>query len=225
MNPLHHLAESEIPRAAAFDADGVLWRGDVSEDFTRWMIDRGHFDAGLWPDYIADNTRDRGHGCLSMLRFYRGLDLPDLDKLVADFWQHGGDRQWIGLITRTIRWLSDAGVSVFVVSGTPRPLLEPLQEHLPIPPAQILGLELEVDEHHRATGRHRGTPTFGPGKAEALRDATDLPVHLAVGNSVIDIEMLGLSTDLCWAVEPDEPLRARAMQAGWTILDAADLTI
>jgi len=47
MRGLSHLSKRNGPGIAAFDADGVLWSGDVSEDFTAWMIDRGEFDAAL----------------------------------------------------------------------------------------------------------------------------------------------------------------------------------
>ena len=67
---LRPLAEVEGPRVAAFDADGVLWYGDVSEDFTRWMIDEGHFAGDLWAGYEATNSADPARGCLAILEFY-----------------------------------------------------------------------------------------------------------------------------------------------------------
>ena len=224
MESLRHLAGLHGQRAAVFDADGVLWRGDVSEDFTRWMIEQGHFDGGLWDSYHADNQRDPGAGCLSILRFYEGLELGAVSELVAEFWRVRGPRRWIHSTVRAIEWLTDAGFSVYVVSGTPRLVLDPLAEHLPLPPEHILALELATDHANRATGAHRGIATHGPGKAQAIRNATDAPVYLAAGNSRIDIEMLRLSIDVRWAIEPDDDLRAAATQARWTIIDDPALT-
>ena len=76
--PLRRLAEVDRPRLAVFDADGVLWHGDVSEDFTRWMIDQGHFDAALWADYAAAEAADPARGCLQMLQFYKGMHIESV---------------------------------------------------------------------------------------------------------------------------------------------------
>lgn len=224
MQSLRHLVELEGPRAAVFDADGVLWRGDVSEDFTRWMIDRGQFDGDLWAGYEADNARDSGVGCLSMLKFYAGIDLGELERQVEEFWRSGGERRWIDLTLESIRWLTESGFSVYVVSGTPRPVLTPLTRILPIPPERILALELDVDEDQRATGCAQGIPTHGAGKVLAIRDATSDPIYLAAGNSHIDIDMLELSIDLRWAIEPDDQLRAVATRENWTIIDDPETT-
>ena len=219
MESLHHLSELDGPRVAVFDADGVLWRGDVSEDFTRWMIKQGHFDAALWDSYEADNQQDMGLGCLSILRFYTGHKIDTLAEQVAEFWRSGGERQWIESSLQAIRWLSNAGFAVYIVSGTPRLVLEPLIQYLPIPGKQILGLELATDGNNQATGQPCGTPTHGPGKATAIREATTAPIYLAAGNSHIDIEMITLSSDLHWAIEPDKQLRSVATRENWTIID------
>ena len=76
-----------------------------------------------------------------------------------------------------------------------------------------------MDPQGRATGRHAGVPTSGAGKAHALRRRTADPVYLAAGNSVLDVEMLQLSDDLCWAIEPDRELRRIAEREGWLITD------
>ena len=211
------LADQVGPRAAAFDADGVLWHGDVSEDFTQWMIDQGHFDAKLWPSYEAVNEQDKTAGCLEILKFYRGHSMATLQQQVAEFWASGAPRKWIDAPTAAMRWLVDQGFSVFVVSGTPRVVLEPLTAHLPVPGANILGLDLAVDATGRATGEPMGVPTCGPGKAERLRLVCSDPILMAAGNSVLDIEMLQLSNQVRWVIDPDEQLREHAEQANWLI--------
>ena len=211
------LAERAGPRAAAFDADGVLWHGDVSEDFTRWMIDRGHFDGALWPQYEAVNRGDPAAGCLEILRFYRGRTLADLRAHVAEFWRASPPRPWKPAVIATFRWLAERGFAMYVVSGTPRVVLEPLPKHLPVAADHVLALELAFDRDGRATGAAAGIVTCGPGKAERLRAARAAPVLFAAGNSVLDREMLQLSEQVAWAVDPDAGLRAVAAAAGWPI--------
>lgn len=213
------LAGRTGPRAAAFDADGTLWRGDVSEDFARWMIARGDFDADLWAGYEQVNRLDPARGCLEILRFYRGHPLAALRQRVDEFWRTAAPRRWIGPVLEAFRWLSERGFATFVVSGTPRIVLEPLPRHLPVRPERILALELARDGAGRATGEALGTVPTGAGKAVRLRDAGASPLLFAAGNSLLDLEMLQSSELLAWAVEPDPDLRARAAAMGWPIYE------
>jgi phosphoserine phosphatase len=189
----------------------------VSEDFTRWMIARGRFDAALWPQYEAVNARDPAAGCLEILRFYRGRTLADLRASVAEFWRSSGPRPWKAAVIETFRWLAGRGFAMFVVSGTPRVVLEPLGQHLPVPGGQILALELAFDAGGRATGRHAGVATTGPGKAERLRAAWSGPVLVAAGNSLLDVELLRLGEEWPWVVDPSPELRAVAAREGWPV--------
>jgi phosphatidylglycerophosphatase C len=213
------LAARAGPRAAAFDADGVLWSGDVSEDFTRWMIERGDFDGGLWASYAAVNDRDPASGCTQILQFYRGHELTVLRERVAEFWRAAPPRLWKAPVILAFRWLHERGFTMFVVSGTPRIVLEPLPLHLPVAAANILALELDVDADGRATGGPGGVVTCGPGKAVALRAADAGPILVAAGNSALDIDMLELADPIAWAIDPAPELRAHAQRAGWLIQD------
>ncbi len=47
---------------------------------------------------------------------------------------------------------------------------------------------------------------------------------VAVGNSILDIEMVALSEDVRWAVEPDTALRAIAERDGWLITTLPKMT-
>jgi phosphoserine phosphatase len=197
----------------------VLWHGDVSEDFTRWMIARGRFDGALWARYEEVNRRDPAAGCVEILNFYRGHPLAELRAHVAEFWRSAGARPWKAAVIATFRWLAERGFSMFVVSGTPRVVLEPLAQQLPVQEDHILALELAVDPQERATGGARGIVTCGPGKAERLREAWPGPVLVAAGNSVLDREMLQLGEAYRWVIDPDEQLRAFATRSGWPIYE------
>lgn len=220
---LRPLAEVEGPRLAAFDADGVLWYGDVSEDFTRWMIEEGHFARELWAGYEAVNADDPAQGCLTILEFYAGMERSRLGELVEEFWRTTPERPWIQPVLDTLSWLTGEGYTLFVVSGTPAPVLAPLPQYLPAGvTAQVLAVELEFelrDGQEQATGRATGVTTIGEGKAERLRAATPQPISLAAGNSVLDVAMLDLSQQYRWAIDPDTTLRAHAQSRGWLITD------
>jgi phosphoserine phosphatase len=219
---LDRLRDLEGPRGAVFDADGTLWHGDVSESFTRWMIARGHFDGALWDSYARVNATDPATGCLKILEFYAGMPLEVIDQHVAEFWATAPERPWIDPTIAALRWLADLEFTVWIVSGTPGPVLRPLIGLLPIDADHILGLDLAADDDGRATGGHRGTPTFGAGKVQRITERTSDPISLAVGNSILDVQMMELSRDLRWAVNPDDALRAVAEQNNWLITEHED---
>ena len=214
---LRRLADTGQTGAAAFDADGVLWHGDVSEDFARWMVEEGHFDEALWPRYQEVHTRDPARGCFEILSFYVGMSKTDIRNCVERFWQTGPERRWLECTMATLRWVVELGFSVYTVSGTPSLVLEPLPAHLPVEMTGILALEMEFDADGLATGRSTGIPTVGAGKAQRVSAETEAPVLLAVGNSSLDIEMLQLSEHVAWAINPDPDLRAVAEREGWII--------
>lgn len=213
---LAQTAATTGPGAALFDADGVLWHGDVSEDFTRWMLEAGHFKSDLWPRYEEVNREDPGRGCFEILHFYKGLSADEIDRHVQRFWEESPERRWIQRTLDTLAWVASSPHKAFVVSGTPAAVLQPLTNHLPELDG-VLAMELEFDSSGRATGSGAGIPTVGPGKAERVRAEIQIPVILALGNSSLDIEMLSLSEGLAWAVNPDPALRSAAEQNGWLI--------
>ena len=200
---------------AVFDADGVLWHGDVSEDFTLWMISEGHFDGKLWPVYERRNHEDPAAGCIQILNFYTGKTAQEVRTLVERFWQVAPERSWLPRVRAVLKWARSRDMAIFVVSGTPAIVLEPLRRHLDID--RVFGIELEYDTDGRATGKSTGITTVGVGKAERVRAETDMPVQLAAGNSVLDVPMLRMSTGVSWAINPDRTLRSVAEQAGWFI--------
>jgi phosphoserine phosphatase len=207
---------------AVFDADGTLWHGDVSEAFTRWMIVRGHFDGALWDSYARVNATDPATGCLNILEFYAGMPLEVIDQHVTEFWATAPERPWIAPTIVALRWLAGLEFTVWIVSGTPSPVLRPLIGLLPIDADHILGLDLAADADGCATGGHRGTPTIGPGKVQRITERTSDPIFLAVGNSILDVQMMELSRNLQWAVNPDGDLRAVAEQNNWLITEHED---
>lgn len=212
---IRDLTTGDPGELALFDADGVLWHGDVSEDFTLWMIGEGHFDGRLWPVYERCNNEDPAAGCIQILNFYTGMTRQEIRTHVERFWQVAPERRWLPRVRAVLKWARTARLAIFVVSGTPAVVLEPLARQLDID--RILGIELEFDEDERATGRADGVTTVGVGKAERVRAESDVPVRLAAGNSVLDIPMLRMSTGVAWAINPDRTLRSVAEQAEWLI--------
>lgn len=203
--------------AAVFDADGVLWHGDISEDFVRWRIDRGEFPEPLWREYAQVHARDPAEAARHILGFYRGHPAAEIEQSVAQFYAEAPARRWI---PRTIAALSRRGSPVFVVSASPAPVLKPLADLLPV--AGIFGIEMELDSGGHYTGGTVGTVTTGAGKAQRFREACALEVELAVGDSALDVHLLELSSGVSWAINPDPTLEREAAARGWLVTREQD---
>jgi len=134
---IRDLALPDGPRLAVFDADGVLWQGDIADEFTLAMIEAGHINTGaLWPEYQRIFAVDAAAGCRFLLSFYQGHRLDDLRPHVERFWQAG--RRWNRRVIETIHWLVEHEFSIWVCSCSPTAFLQPLARLLPI--ERVLGL-------------------------------------------------------------------------------------
>jgi phosphoserine phosphatase len=203
------------PRLAVFDADGVLWQGDIADEFTLAMIESGHVNTGaLWPEYQRIFAVDAAAGCRFLLSFYQGWTLADLQPHLDRFWQR--ERRWNLPVIETIHWLVEREFAVWVCSCSPTAFLAPALHQLPI--ERVLGLEFELDRDGTITGWPAGITTAGPGKADCIRKAAgDRRVLLAAGNSRLDVAMLELASGLAWAIEPDPTLLEAAQRHGWQV--------
>lgn len=204
---------------ALFDADGTLYRGDAADDFTQWLIAEGRAAPGAsWEEYTRIYRRDPAAGCRYLLRFYTGLPFDTLGELVWEFWRHHAGRVWIPEVLETMHLLFELGATLWIVTGSSTVSMLPLRDLLPV--HDILGMDLELDEHGFVTGRLAGICCTGEGKAEkccaALRD--DQRVIFAAGNGPLDRAMMEISEGVVWSVYPDPSFTEISRAKGWQIL-------
>jgi phosphoserine phosphatase len=204
-----NLPSAQNEEIILFDADGTLWHGDISESFTRWMMDANTFSSRLWPSYENLNQLDPAAACFHIAQFYHGHRPDDIDTHIQNFWHasHWGDLtadHWLKPILTCVRVAADRGYRIWIVSGTPAPVLAPLFHCLPV--EKVLGLELEHDPWGLYSGCTSGIPTVGQAKVNRVRDEGGGAIALAVGNSLSDAGMLGMAKQ-AWAINPDEQLK------------------
>lgn len=201
---------------ALFDADGTLWVNDIADDFTCWMIARGVVPGERWPTYMQIYRDDHPAGCRYLLSFFTGMTLAELAAHVDAYWTEHAERQWIPEVVEALRHLSDKGYPIWVLSGTPTDFLLPLKRVLPV--TEVVGMDFEVDEAGRITGRHAGISCAGEGKAEKLRSLIgERPVAFACGNGSLDGPMMDLA-QVAWSVYPNPEFFAHSQARGWPIL-------
>jgi HAD superfamily phosphoserine phosphatase-like hydrolase len=216
--PLCRIRLLDEPRLALFDADGTLWEGDIAEEHALWMIGTGRIHTGhLWPEYRRLLEVDFAESCRLMLRLYEGIPEGELARCASVFWREAMKLPFIEPAVEAVRALAQMGFKVWVVTGSPRQVLEPLRGLLPI--ERIVGMEFEV-AGGALTGRSAGLTTAGDGKVQAVRALFEGDVQLAAGNSVSDAPMLRMARDVAWAVHPSPALESIARERGWFISPA-----
>lgn len=207
---------------ALFDADGTLWRDDVADDFTRWMIDTGKISGDRWGRYLEIYRRDHAEGCRYLLSLYTGLTRERLHHGVWTWWRDHARRDWIREALEALYHLAERGCEIWVVTGSPSDTMYPLRDFLPV--KVIVGMDFEFDEAGLITGRHSGISCADQGKAEKVLTmlGEGQRIIFAAGNGSLDRAMMEISEGLAWAVYPNSAFRATALEKGWPILDRPD---
>ena len=220
--------------ALAFDGDGTLWSGDVGEDFFFGVLDSGRIDE-LAAEEIARVAADAhvapgGVPAETARRIYDaylrgGFDEERVCELMT--WINAG---WSALATTefvvelvgrsfasrihpevaaVIAAARALGHEVFVVSASPRPIVEAAAAVCGIPAARVLAATAVLEGDRYAAAVHRPIP-YGAGKAAALRvELRDVPLLAAFGDNAFDAEMLAMS-ERPIAVRPKQRLVDRA---------------
>lgn len=205
---------------AAFDADGTMWRDDVADDFTQWMIRTGEIGGHRWDEYLRIYRDDAPAGCEFLLRLYEGIALERLHRRIDHWWLHHARRHWIPEVVETIHLLHARGYAIWVVSGTPTDFLSPLERMLPV--TEVLGMDFEVDGEGRITGRVRGISCAGTGKADKLRAlAGGRRIFVCAGNGDLDAAMMQ-EAERPWSVYPNPRFEAYSREKGWPVLARPD---
>lgn len=203
---------------ALFDADGTLWRDDVADDFTKWMIDTGTISGELWNEYLRIYKLDHAEGCRFLLRLYTGLEQEVLHRQIWSWWRHHAQRRWVPEALEALYFLAERGHDVWVVTGSPTDTMLPLKDFLPV--STVVGMDFELDGDGTITGNHTGISCADHGKAEKVKAmvGNGRRVVFAAGNGSLDRAMMELATDVAWAVYPNAEFEAVARRRGWPIL-------
>lgn len=205
-------------RLALFDADGTLFRDDVADDFTRWLMDTGRAPQGeLWDEYTQVYREDHAAGCRFLLRLYAGLPLRELQRLNRTWWTEHANRVWVVEALEAVYWLAEHDYEVWIVTGSPTDVMTPLPDVLPL--SRVVGMDFELDADGVITGLVEGISCADEGKADkVLALAGGRPVAFAAGNGSLDEAMMALAGSHAWGVYPNEAFAQACARRGWPIL-------
>ena len=141
-----------------------------------------------------------------------------------DFLQRVIFPQMLDTARALVRRHQDEGSLCAVVTATNDFITRPIAQAFGID--QLIATEVETDAKGEFTGRHKGLPSFREGKVTrvaqwlALKDLglEDFEVSWFYSDSMNDLPLLARVSHPV-ATNPDERLRAHAMDQGWPILD------
>jgi phosphatidylglycerophosphatase C len=219
-------------RVLAFDGDGTLWTGDVGFDLFEALLDRGDVREAARQALEAEARSiglASGASALdlarSLYRRYQDGGWAHDRAFAAMAWAFAG---WTleevavfsrevtrktGLLARlrsslagVVAWAKDHGVEVFIVSASPRAIVECGADLLSIPISNVIAMTPEVDGAGVLLPRLTGHVIYGDGKYQALRAVRPDAVILgAFGDSFYDAPMLRAAS-LPVAVAPSQGL-------------------
>ncbi len=207
---------------ATFDADGVLWRLDSGNSFLMWQLEnhrltpRGEQQAREgWAAYLRGQL-DELELAVLCAACMDGLPEEQVAEEASRFFAREVEPAILPVVRNWARRLQDAGIEVWVVSGSHRWLIRAgaracgLNEErvLPVCPAIRAG---------RLTAQILEPVTWGVGKAEAIRQQLGRMPQFAAGNTFADRHMMELA-EVAVAVEPDQELEQLARARDWPIV-------
>lgn len=220
-----------MPRSAAFfDLDKTILAKSSSLAFARPFYRGGLLGRSdvLKSAYAQFTYLSSGadHDQMEAMRHYmselvKGWDVDTVRRIVAETLDDIVDPAVYEEAVDLIEEHKDAGRDVIIISSSGTEVVEPIGERLGVDRA--IGTQVEIVD-----GRYTGEILFyayGEGKADAMRalaaeNGYDLADCYAYSDSMTDLPMLEV-VGHPYAVNPDAPLRAIALERDWPILDFA----
>jgi len=203
----------------AFDGDGTLWSGDVGEDFFFAFSDRGEYREAATERLAAEAARiglpsemDGAAYARALFRAYeKGLYPEDLTcemiawspagwapSLLHEFVEKILDEGKIAErahseTRKVIDWAAKRNVPVYVVSASPRAVVEVAAARVGIDSSRVIAVTQRLEKGVLLAEVERPIP-YAEGKVKQLRRRIgERPLLAAFGDNVFDVEMLGAS--------------------------------
>ncbi|HEY8078280.1 MAG TPA: HAD-IB family phosphatase [Labilithrix sp.] len=202
--------------AIVFDGDGTLWSGDIGEDFFDAMIADGRLteiarealareadEQKLSNEGTAMDVARRIHAayhagtfpeervCEIMTWACAGWTRAELDSFAARTLESLGLRGRLhDEALRVAAWAGERGIPVFLVSASPRAIVEQAARIVGIEVARVASATEAYDGEFVSCAVLRPIP-YGPGKVTRLREKLgERTLFAAFGDNAFDVPML-----------------------------------
>lgn len=246
------LLEEHVARepggAIAFDGDGTLWSGDIGEDFFEALLEQGNISelahAALAVEAEAEKLDSSGGAVAVARRIHAGYlagTFPEERVCEIMTWAFAGWRHdeadafaekvlvKVGLegrlhteAIRVVAWAREHGVATYLVSASPRAVVEQAALRVGIELANVASATEERDTNGVIVASAVRPIPYGPGKVMHLRARLGArPLYAAFGDNAFDVAMLREARTPV-AIRPKPRLVERAAEVpGLLVLERA----
>lgn len=221
-----------VSGVAAFDADGTLWSGDIGDDLFHAMLagdaflpstrdalaketELAHIRPGITPTATVRSLFDAfQRGTYPELRLLEvvawglaGRSAAEVRTYVRDVLAKTRAVERVNEETLTVvRALQQRSIPVYVVSASPREVVEEAVRDFGITPDRVVAATAVYENGAMVADVERPI-TYGPGKVLNLRKRIgDTPILAAFGDNTFDADMLR-AAHVPVAVRPKPGLR------------------
>jgi phosphatidylglycerophosphatase C len=220
--------------AIAFDGDGTLWTGDIGDDFFRAVLDakrgesaaldpmrslartfgvdsRGSVEVlarALFEAYLEGRVPEE-RACEMMAYSCAGWTRDDVVALARTVVERALPARMQKESASVLTWAKSAGVEVFLVSASPRPVVEEAARTLDLDEAHVVAATPSYERSLMLPSVELPIP-YGDGKVTRLRERLgQRPLYAAFGDNVFDVPLLRAAR-VPVAVRPKPRLVSRA---------------
>jgi phosphoserine phosphatase len=209
---------------AAFDADGTLWREDISEAFLRHLVSLGWVrlpDGGdPYEEYERRVDEDKRSGYVFAAQLQAGLAVREVQSEADRFAREWVPPRLVPQVNELRALCDEQGLRTVVVSASPISIVIAGAKVLQIPESHCAGIEVKI-----VAGRFTDEPiepvTYAGGKVAALPVRGWSRPSLACGDSAQGDAPLLAAARIGVVVAPlsGSPLSAMASERGWFVLE------
>jgi phosphatidylglycerophosphatase C len=246
------LLEEHVARepggAIAFDGDGTLWSGDIGEDFFEALLEDGNLSEvaheALVREAEAERLETSGGAVAVARRIHAGYlagTFPEERVCEIMTWAFAGWRHdeaeafaekvlvKVGLdgrlhteALRVVAWAREHGVTTYLVSASPRAVVEQAARRVGIELPNVASATEERDAKGVIVASAVRPIPYGPGKVMHLRAKLGArPLYAAFGDNAFDVAMLREARTPV-AIRPKPRLVERAAEVpGLLVLERA----
>lgn len=234
------LLEEQVTRepggALAFDGDGTLWSGDIGEDVFEALLEKGTISAEAHAELVVEaeaEKLDASGGAVAVARrihaSYLAGAFPEERVCEIMTWIFAGwsseevdafaDRvltrvdlegRLHGEATQVTDWARQRGVVTYLVSASPRAVVEQAARRVGIALSNVASSTEERSAQGAIVASVVRPIPYGPGKVLHLRAMLGArPLYAAFGDNAFDVPMLR-EARIPVAIRPKPRLVARA---------------
>ena len=215
---------------AIFDLDNTLLNGDSDHAWGEFACDRGLVDADAFRALNDRFYQDYLEGRLDIDAYVRHALTPvagQAPETVADwhrdFMTERIEPMFQPRAFELVEQHRSAGDELLIITATSRFITEPIAARFDI--GTLLACEGKMVDG-RYTGEPEGILTYAEGKVKSLEQWMSANGHTLAGSAFYsdshnDIPLLE-AVDRAVAVDPDDRLRAHAVERGWSIISLRD---